>query len=601
MERRLAAIFAADVAGYSRLMSQDEAGTLSALLAHRQELIEPKIAAHRGRLVKTTGDGMLIEFPSAIDAVACALEMQKGMVERNADLPADRRIDFRIGINLGDVIVEGSDIYGDGVNLAVRIEALAEPGGICISGDVHRQIRQKLGAEFRDLGERMVKNFSEPIRVYSRPGFQGDAAPHTPALSSEAAPAIRSQPTVAVLPFENLSGDPKQAYFSDGITEDIVTELSRFHTLNVIAGATSFAYRDRPVSLRRLGIETNAQYVVEGSVRKAGKRIRITTQLIDCASGTHLWADRYDRRASDIFAVQDELVRCIVATLEDRVAQAQLDQIKRRPPASLAAYDYWLRGRQLTREFSMEGDARARAFFEKAIELDPSFARAYASLAEIHNCIAIVSPRGPQTTGDLDRAFDYATKAIELDPTDARAHVDLGWNLMLRRRFDRAEKHFDLAGALNPNDANVMIARAQAAAYLGAPELGLQLAQGAIGLNPQHPDYYLAYLATIYFVAGQYDRAAATVELVPNVLPEMEAWRAASLAHLGDLKAARKAARRFVETVRARWAHPSEPGMGDYVHWLLGVAPMRRRQDSDRLIAGLRKAGIAARGRTLRA
>jgi TolB-like protein len=362
-QRRLAAILAADVVGYSRLMEADEAGTLAALKSRRKNVLDPLLARHRGRIVKTTGDGVLVEFASAVNAVQCAIELQKEMTAANGGVPDDRQIWLRIGVNLGDVVVEGSDLFGDGVIVAARLEALADSGAICVSGKVHDEVRGKLALAFEDLGEREIKNIARPIRVFQ---IRGGPAP---SADVAAGIASSSKPSIAILPFINMSGDPEQQYFSDGITEDIITELSRYRSLLVIARNSCFQFRgswvDLPAVRRALGV----RYIVEGSVRKAGNRIRVTAQLIDAVSQSHLWAEKYDREIEDIFAVQDEVTHAVAATLEGRVAASGVEQARRKPTKDWVAYDYFLQGRERVDRYQMKD---AEAFFARAVELDPA-------------------------------------------------------------------------------------------------------------------------------------------------------------------------------------------------------------------------------------
>jgi adenylate cyclase len=371
-QRRLAAILAADVVGYSRLMERDEAGTLAALKTRRRNVFQPSIARHRGRIVKVMGDGVLVEFASAVDAVECAVALQEAMEAVNHDIPDDRRIVLRIGINLGDVMVEGQDLYGDGVNIAARLEALADAGSVFISQMVFSHVKGKTNLDFEDLGERSLKNMVEPVRVYR---LSGPATLPTGAATAKV--DLPSKPSIAVLPFVNMSDDRDQEYFSDGTTEDIITELSRFPSLLVIARNSSFQYRGKAEDLRRVGRELGARYIVEGSVRRLGTQFRITTQLIDSQTGQHLWADRYDRKIDHLFDTQDEVVRAVVGTLEHRVAESEAVGARRRAPQNWAAYDYVLQSRQFTDRYdAMASEAPLR----RALELDPTLAEAYARI-----------------------------------------------------------------------------------------------------------------------------------------------------------------------------------------------------------------------------
>ena len=377
VQRRLAAILSADVAGYSRLMGADEAGTLERLKALRAEVVDPVIAAHDGRIVKLMGDGALVEFASVVGAVECAVEVQRGLSERTAGEPEDQRIVFRIGVNLGDVIIDGDDIYGDGVNVAARLQEIAEPGGVCISGSVFDQVKGKVEAGFEDLGDQRVKNIAEPVRAYR----WSDAI----AAPARAAPlALPDKPSIAVLPFVNMSGDPEQEYFSDGITEDIITELSRFPTLFVIARNSSFHFKGKAVKVSEIGRDLGVQYVVEGSVRKVGNRVRVTAQLVEAMSGNHLWAERYDRELEDIFEVQDEVAHTVAATVSGRLDDAGAERARRRPTEDLAAYDLFLRAYQHVHRWTRADLAAARPLLEKALDLDPNIARAHAYLGFVH-------------------------------------------------------------------------------------------------------------------------------------------------------------------------------------------------------------------------
>jgi adenylate cyclase len=380
--RRLAAILAADVAGYSRLMGADEEGTLERLKALRRELLDPKIAEHHGRVVKTTGDGLLMEFPSVVDAVRCAVEVQQAMPDRNTGVAADNRIELRIGINLGDVIVEGDDLYGDGVNIAARIEALADAGGVFVSNTVHDHVRDRLPFVFEDLGEQQVKNIARPVRVYrvrdAGTTVKSPSAPVPPVLT------LPDKPSIAVLPFANMSGDPEQEYFADGMVEEIITALSRIRWLFVIARNSSFIYKGQAVDVKQVGRELGVRYVLEGSVRKAGGRVRITAQLIDATSSVHLWADRFDRALDDVFALQDELTISVVGAIEPSLRKAEIERARRKRPDSLDAYDLYLRALPLASTAMPEDADKALPLLEEAIRLEPDYSAAHAVLAWCH-------------------------------------------------------------------------------------------------------------------------------------------------------------------------------------------------------------------------
>src|SRR6266568_3835742 len=421
VERRLTAILAADVAGYSRLMGGDEEGTLVQLKAHRSALVDPKITEHRGRIVKTTGDGVLVEFSSVVDAVRCAVDVQRGMAERNAGVPQEKRIEFRIGINLGDIIIDGGDIFGDGVNVAARLEGIAEPGNICISDDAYRHVRDKVDVPFEDAGEQSLKNIARPVRAY-RVWISGAESRVRPAL------ALPDKPSIAVLPFHNMSGDPEQEYFADGIVEDIITALSRFKSLFVIARNSSFTYKGRAVDVKQVGRELGVRYILEGSVRKAANRVRITGQLIDSATNAHLWADRFDGALEDIFDLQDQVTASVVGAIGPQLEQAEIERAKRKPTESLDAYDYFLRSMAGVHQFTRDANNDALRLFNKAIELDPEFAAAYGAAAR---CYAQRIANGwmVDRAREIAEADRLARRGAQLGKDDAVALCGAGLGL----------------------------------------------------------------------------------------------------------------------------------------------------------------------------
>ncbi|HEU5095781.1 MAG TPA: adenylate/guanylate cyclase domain-containing protein, partial [Reyranella sp.] len=449
MEHKLAAVLAADMVGYSRLMEADERGTLARLRTHRIELIDPAIAKNQGHIIKTTGDGMLVEFQSVADAVRCAVEIQERMRRRNSDVASERRIDFRIGINLGDIIFDDGDIYGDGVNVAARLEQLAEVGGICVTAAVHDQVDGRLDVAFDDLGEKLLKNISRPVRVYRivTGAPEGKPAAGDGQAVSKAAVV---KPTVAVLPFTNMSGDPEQEFFVDGLTEDILTELSRRHELFVISRTSTFVYKGQAANLREVARKLGARYLVEGSVRKAGDRLRITVQLIDTASDAHIWAERYDRKLDDVFAIQDEITSAIVATLPGRLEAAQHDQLARMKPSSMAAYECVLAAKVLHHRSMREDNVEALKLVDRALQLDPDYAHAHAW----RGCILGQSftygwCKDKEATMN-EVAFELA-KALALDDNDADVHRILAAVAIAQDDLNRARHHQDRALALNPN------------------------------------------------------------------------------------------------------------------------------------------------------
>jgi adenylate cyclase len=448
MERRLTAILAADVVGYSRLMGANETGTLAALKTLQTDFIDGKIAEHQGRVVKLAGDGMLVEFPSVVNAVACAAEVQRGMRDRNASVPQDRRIEFRIGVNLGDVVVEGEDILGDGVNVAARLESIAKPGGITISGSVREFVGNRLDLAFEDMGEQTLKNIERPIRVYSvslsspaARDIEDVAPPRQEQLEKE-------RPSIAVLPFNNMSGDPEQEYFSDGITEDIITDLSKVSGLLVIARNTAFTYKGKPVKVQQVAQELGVPFILEGSVRKAGARVRVTAQLISSETGAHVWADRYDRDLTDIFAIQDDITHAIVEQLKVKLLPQEKKSIKQTRTDNVEAYTFYLRGRQFMERRSKAYYQLARQMFAKAVELDPLYARAYAGIAD---CDSFLYLHYHVEDVAIEDILATSAKALALDSGLAEAHASRGLALSLEKRYDQATAEFERAIALDPN------------------------------------------------------------------------------------------------------------------------------------------------------
>ncbi|RWK62487.1 tetratricopeptide repeat protein [Mesorhizobium sp.] len=479
MERRLSAILAADVVGYSRLMGANEVGTLAALKAHRAELIDAKIAEHQGRLVKLTGDGLLVEFPSVVNAVDCATKIQIEMRARNVEVPEDRRIEFRIGVNLGDVIFENDDIYGDGVNVAARIQSVAKAGGVAVSAVVRDNVGNRLDLTFEDTGEQALKNIERPVRVFNVCLDTPPPNPSTPAKTKVEA-AATGKPSIAVLPFTNMSGDPEQEYFSDGITEDIITDLSKISGLFVVNRHSAFTYKGRSVKLQQAAQELGVRFILEGSVRKAGERIRISGQLIDAASGGHLWADRYDRDLTDIFAIQDEITHTIIDQLKVRLLPNEKKAIEQVPTENVEAYTYYLRGRQFlhmrTKSFLM----LARRMFAKAVELDPLYARAYAGMADCDSFL--VSRHGVAIS--VDDILATADKALAIDANLAEAHATRGVVLSLGGRPAEAVSAFEQALALGPNSYEPHYFYARFSVTVGDFERAAKLFIRALEIQP---------------------------------------------------------------------------------------------------------------------
>lgn len=530
VQRKLAAILSADAAGYSRLMSEDEVGTVRILVTCR-DLVSSVIARHGGRVVDTPGDNILAEFTSAVSAVEAAHAMQTQLEGCNGQLPADRRLAFRIGVNLGDVVTEEGRLYGDGVNVAARIEALAPPGGICVSGKVYDEVRRKLDLAFEDLGEQSLKNIAAPVRVY-RVRRDGEGAP----LGAAAAPAV-AKPSIIVLPFTNMSGDAEQEFFADGLTEDILTELSRFPGLFVISRNTSFKYKGRPLEVQKVARELGVQYVVEGSVRRAGKRVRVTVQLIDGESDRHLWAERYDRDLEDIFALQDEVTHAIVSILPGRVEAAMQERATRKPTENMAAYECVATAKTLHHRSTRADNARAMELIERAIRLDPKYGHAHAWKA----CIV-----GQQITygwADYDeglRVIEEELKlALSLDDNDSDVHRILAALKLRHHDFERAVYHQGRALELNPNDDLIVVQQGEILTWLGQAEEGIEWIRKAMRLNPYHPPRFWSHLARALFGARRYGEAAEAVQRIPAPDEFHLAFLAACLGAAGDTARAR--------------------------------------------------------------
>ena len=578
MERRLAAIFTADVAGYSRLVGADEEGTIDRLSAHRRELIEPKIAEHQGRLVKTTGDGVLAEFASPVKAVRCAIDVQHGMAARNADIPEGSRIEFRIGINLGDVVVDDDDIYGDGVNIAARLENIAEPGSVFISRAVRDFVTDTAELVLEDLGERELKNIAKPVQVFRI------AAPAQAVAASQApAPAVPQKPSIAVLPFTNMSGDAEQEYFSDGMTEDLITDLSKISALFVIARNSSFAYKGRLVKVQEIGRDLGVRFVLEGSIRKSGNRVRITAQLIDAESGGHLWAERFDRDLTDIFATQDEVVEKIVRALAVTLTQGEEKRLGRRGTDNVAAYEAVLRARELLGGATRETVAQARAMYQRAIELDASYAVPHAGLAAtaVSN---YVSDWADDPGAELDQAERWARRALELDESEPFAHMALGHVLLWRRDHDGALAEFRSMIALDPNFAQGHSATGLALMYAGRAAEALGAFALSKRLDPHYPSIVLHYLAQANFSLGNYGTAAK--QLLERIArtPGTDSSRmmlAACYGHLGR-----------VEEARAAWAELLKVNPDFSLEQRERVLPYKDPRDFARIADALAKAGL---------
>jgi TolB-like protein len=590
MRRKLAAILMADIVGYSRLTGLDEPGTLTRFKQHLKTFIRPAIRRGRGRLVKTLGDGLLAEFDSPVNAVECALAIQTGAAEWNRSKVADHQIRYRIGINLGDIVFEDGDILGDGVNVAARLQTLSETNGIVVSQTVAQHITGKLEVAFEDMGEQKLKNIREPVRVYRvHPATNTSDQPLRRHVHTET-------PTIGVLPLANMSKDPEQSYFSDGIAEDLITELSRFRTISVVSRTASFRYRDTTVDMQKIADELGAQFLVEGSVRKAEQRLRITLQLIHAQSRKHVWAEKYDVELSDLFTVQDDVTRRVVAAIVPKMEAEELEIARKRPTAHMRAYDCYLRGKAMYQAAtSSHGKIDARPLFEEAVGIDPEFARPYCYLAAIDNLRAVTLAPGASTTVLRDQARQYALKAASLDDSDPLTHLSLSWSHLWRHEFDAARKHLDIATRLNPNDSDRAVDRGTTLMYLGEPEAAVEIILNAIRLNPFHPDAYLVDLAEAYFAAHRYEDMLRVAEQVSDSSAIFMAWKAAACAYAGRTENARQLATQFVEGVRAIWAGKRDAGPTEYVEWLLSFSPFRRPEDTEHLVQGLKLAGLEIR------
>ena len=580
--RRLAAVLAADVVGYSRLMGADEAGTLAALKQHREAVFDPAVAEHKGRVVKLIGDGTLVEFGSVVDAVKCALAIQRAV--KALKPPNGGGITLRIGVNLGDIIIDGDDIYGDGVNVAARLEPLAQPGGVCVSSIVNESVGNRIDVTFDDGGEVTVKNIARPIRVWKWHPDSEAASPQASATTAKAEPDKPEPPSIAVLPFDNMSNDPEQEYFSDGITEDIITDLSKVAGLLVIARNSSFAYKGKTFDIRTVGRELGVKSVLEGSIRRAGNRVRITAQLIDAATGGHIWAERYDRDLTDIFAVQDEVTNHIVAALKVKLSSAEAARIADTPTANLEAHDLYLRAREL-----LFGQRSSREMFDqvvsllgRAIELDPGFAEAYAGLAMAHNLDFQNHWTGAPDA--FERAVHFAALAVEKGPDVPYARFVAAVMAIWSRDLPKAKQESEAALAVNPNYASALGTLGLVEIYSGNPEAAIPLAERAIRLDPGFVHQTLHFLGTAYLVAGKYEVAAATFRERIRISPKTDLSRGllvSALGHLGE-----------VEEAQRVWAEVKEISPKYSFAGHLARLPFTNPADAERIREGFAKAGV---------
>jgi adenylate cyclase len=547
--RKLAAILAADVAGYSRLAGYDEDRTLARLRALRSDLIDPTVAVHNGRVVKRTGDGILVEFRSVVQAVRCALEVQNGMIERNAGVPPERRIEFRVGIHLGDVVEESDgDLMGDGVNIAARLEGIAKPGAICLSEDAYRQVKARLRLAVNDVGPTFLKNIADPVRVFSlEPGVpSADSASqeNSAALGSSVQLPLPDKPSIAVLAFQNMSGDPEQEYFADGIVEDIITALSRIKWFFVIARNSSFTYKGRAVNVQQVGRELGVRYVLEGSVRKSAGRMRITGQLVECETGKHIWADKFDGELLDVFDLQDRVTASVVAAIEPNLRHAEIERAGQKPTAKLDAYDCFLRALPPFYSLTREGVNAALEFLERAMEIDPRFALAKALAAR---CYAWRNPQGwaSDPRAEIAKAEILAREAVEIAGDDPSVLWMAGFALwQLRIDFDDANDLYERALALNPNSAQALALRGWALATSDRTVEAIELLRQAIRLSPFDPESFFTMTAMgcAHLMASDYGEALDWTRRAlrerPTFGPALR-FHAASLAELGRLDEAR--------------------------------------------------------------
>ena len=586
VERRLAAILAADVAGYSRLIGADEEGTLAQLKAFRKTLVDPTIAKHRGRIVKTTGDGMLVEFASAVDAARCAVEIQRDMADENTEIPQFKRIEFRIGIHLGDIILDDNDIFGDGVNIAARLESIAVPGGISISRAVHDQVRDRINVCFDDKGEIALKNIARPLQVFAISGAKESKTTVSP--ESKPALALPDKPSIAVLPFQNMSGDPEQDYFADGMVEEIITALSHFKALFVIARNSSFTYKGRAVDVKQVGRELGVRYVLEGSVRKAANRVRITGQLVDTATGAHLWADRFDGGLGDIFDLQDQVTESVVGAIAPAVEKAEIERARRKPTESLDAYALYLRGLAAFYQFdNRQANEEALRLFNSAIALDPDFASAYGRAAF---CYTMAKNNGwiSGTANEIAEVTRLAQRAVELGKDDAIALAAGGFALAhFVRDLEVGAALIDRALALNSNLAQAWNSGGWAKVFLGEPEPAIERFARAMRLSPFDPFLRAMRGGTAYahFLLGRYDEAVSWAAMALQDSPDFQPGlriAAASNAMAGRPEQAHKA------MARLRQLNPALR-----ISNLKNVLPpFRRAEDLSRLEEGLRQAGL---------
>ena len=577
VERRLTAIFAGDIAGYSRLMGADEEGTLARINELRRGFLDSKIAEHHGRVVKRTGDGILIEFASAVDATRCALDIQRGMSERNEPLPPDKRIELRIGIHVGDIIIEDGDIFGDGVNIAARLEGIAQPGGICISDDAYRQVRDKLDAAFEDGGEQELKNIARPVRVY---WIRIDKKSEIAALT----PALPSKPSIAVLAFQNMSGDPEQEFFADGIAEDVITALSRSRWLFVVARNSSFTYKGKSVDVRQVGRELGVRYVLEGSVRKSGGRVRITAQLVDASDGHHVWADRYDRGLEDIFAVQDEMTGQITSAIAPGIVAAEVLRAEAKDAGELGTWERLMRARWHILRFNLVDFKKAIHLLEELVRHEPNNAAALSDLSFAWHFLGSFA-WGDDPAAAFARSGELARRAVAVDDKDAAVHAMASIDEMFSGRHEDAKRRLRRAIELDPNSSFARGMLGAVYAFGGEADLAIPQTEAAIRLSPRDFLNVIWHIsaAWAHLSAERYQEAADCAQRAADWNPafaDAHGVLASASAHLGRMADARASLQMFISLV---------PGsLADQVL----ARPFRRPADRERYLAGLRKAGL---------
>ncbi|WP_271899566.1 adenylate/guanylate cyclase domain-containing protein [Candidatus Phyllobacterium onerii] len=589
--RKIAAILVSDVVGYSRLAGADEDRILARLRTLRSDLIDPTIAVHHGRVVKRTGDGSLVEFRSVVDAVRCAIEVQNAMVERNAGLPPERRIEFRIGIHLGDVVEESDgDLMGDGVNIAARLEGICEPGSICLSEPAYWQVKARLDLVIDDRGAVQLKNIADPVRVYSL--HVGLAAQPKSAASAEtyasggraASPSIPDKPSIAVLAFNNMSGDAEQEYFSDGISEDIITDLSKLSELHVIARNSSFVYKKAAVSVPDMAKALGVRYLLEGSVRKAGNRVRVTAQLIDSSSGGHVWASRFDRDLTDIFAVQDEVTQEIVSALKLKLTADERDQLARERAVNVEAYEFLLRGREQSLACTRPGNIAARNLAGAAIAIDPAYAAARALIAFTH-VLDYINAWSTDPENSLRTGLELAQQAVAMDEQQPNGHFALGMACMWSRDLDRARAEAQRGLALSPNSIDLLMLMAHIQIFSGDPKGALETLDASMLLDPHYPEVLLQFLADAHFSLADYEQAVTALKerLARNPQSDIaHALLASCYGHLGRPEESRRA-----------WEQALQLNPAFSIERRRRVLPFQYPEDFQRRVEGLRKAGLA--------